>query len=159
MADSIREQIVKDLVAALNTITRDNGYSLTVKSVQRFFETGQSLVDPEFILVEEGEDRAFDGALKGASSLTARSFDVFVGLALVLDPDTDARSGDEAMNAFRSDVEKAVMTDRTRSGLAIDTKPPTWDPISVEEGKANLYSVGKFTFDYRHLDKDPSVPN
>jgi hypothetical protein len=156
--ESIREKIMKNLQATFEGITIEAGYSLTVQSAQRFFSTGQETAKMPLIILMEGDDTAENDALKGASSLTRRSLDVYAGLILVQDPATDPRSGDEVMNAFRADVEQAVMKDRQRGGFAIDTKPPNWTAIELEDGKAPLNSVGHFVIDYRHLDNDPSQP-
>jgi hypothetical protein len=149
---------MKNLQATLEGITREAGFSLTVQSVQRLFSAGQETANPPLVILMEGDDTAENDALKGASSLTRRSLDVYAGLILVQDSATDPRSGDEAMNAFRADVESAVMKDRGRGGLAIDTKPPNWTAIELEDGKALLNSVGHFVIDYRHLDNNPASP-
>ncbi len=156
MPDSIRETIMKLVKTRLETITIANGYVNTVLSVQRFTQSGQIYASTPMVVIHEGDDVPTDGPLAGAVSLTSRTVDLALEVVIRHNESTDSRSSEEIMNTLRTDIEKAVMTDRTWSGYAVDTSALTYSPVFVEEGQPDVSSFAEMRIAYRHRATDPS---
>ena len=92
MSDSVRERIMKNLQAALQAITVDNGFATTVNAVERVLQQGQDLTPPMAILAEGMDEVVAGGPLSGANGLISRHLAVAVRLVVQQDTDTDARS-------------------------------------------------------------------
>lgn len=151
MADTIRERIVKNIVTSLQGITVANGYDNTVLSVQRLKQSGNPAIDVPLILVAEGPENAS----AGPNPLTNKVLEVSIGIVTRQDEAVDPRSADEMMNSLRGDVEKAMVSNYTRGGLAIDTMATGGTRIGVQEGEPELGIEMLFEIHYRHARTDP----
>ena len=158
MADSVREKIMQHIQDTLEWITMENGYTNTLRSVQRFQQQGQELKDvPMAVLVEGGDAVEGDGPLAGASSLLSRSMTLSVVLIQRQDVETDSRSASEVMNTLIADVQRAMQLDPSRGELAIDTKESGISELDVEEGQPELVQTIGYQIHYRHRRDDPTV--
>jgi len=158
MADSVREQIMKNVQATLEAITVENGYQHTLRSVQRFQQGGQQLsAVPVAVLIEGGDDVELEGPLSGSFSLTSRMLTVSVVIIHRQDLDTDARSASELMNTIISDVQTAMQVDHTRGGLALDTNEAGIGEMDVEDGQPELVQTIGYRIQYRHRRTDPTI--
>jgi hypothetical protein len=158
MADSVREQILKQIQTTLEGVTVGNGFGNTVASVQRFRQGGQSLTGMPVCVVMEGDDSVNqEGPLAGSYSLTSRTMQISVVIISQQDEETDARSAAEVMNSLAQDVQKAMQLDPTRGGLAIDTKETGIGEMDVEEGQPEILRTIGFRIAYRHRRTDPSI--
>lgn len=160
MADSIREQIMKRVVAVLQTITTGNGYDNTIQSVQRFKQGGNVYVTVPLIVIHEGEDRAKDGP----EPLTDHHLDVALEVVTRHNEAVDTtHSSEELGNSLKKDLITALMPLTVRnwtsgaSVLAIDTAPLSCSPLMVEPGQPDLTFFVETTIHYRHKNTDPTL--
>jgi hypothetical protein len=158
MADSVREQIMKHLHTTLETIRKENGYSDTLASVQRFQQIGQSKGETPLAILMEGLDQVEHELSGNGQGVTVRNMTVGVELTVVQDEQTDARSASEIMNALIADVQKAVLAEAgvQRGGVAIDTRPGDVTPIAFVEGVPELTTLVEFEVRYRYRRDDPT---
>lgn len=153
MAESVREKIMQHIQDTLEWITVENGYSNTLRSVQRFRQDGQELANlPAAILIEGSDDVESNGPLE----LTSRSLMVSVVLIHRQDTDTDARAASELMNSLLADVQRAMQVDHTRGGVALDTTEIGIGELNVEEGQPELVQSIAYRIAYRHERRDPT---
>jgi hypothetical protein len=107
--------------------------------------------------VLEGDDDVTGSAESGQIGLLVRrTLTVGVMLEVQQDDDTDALSASEVMNSLIADVQKAMQTDYTRGGLAIDTNEASVSAVQIEEGLPRLESYVVYRIDYRHRRTDPT---
>lgn len=157
MADSVRERIMKNVQAALQAITVANGYSVTLNSVDRILQQGQTLSPPMAILAEGTDDVVSGGPLSGANGLIARELTVAVRLVVQQDTDSDSRSASEVLNGVLADAQKKMQEDYSRGGLAVNTEEVGVEPIQMEEGVPVIYLDAMFKIHYRHSRVDPTI--
>jgi hypothetical protein len=135
MPDSIREKILANLKAALEGITAANGYNYTVNRVDRIRSNPiNHPVYPSINIWEQGMESEIDP--KGFNTKK---------LDLVLELWTIAGGEDlsQVINKHLADVEKAVVTDTTRGGNAIDTWY-TGDEVLLTNGDQLM--IGAYCF-------------
>jgi len=130
MADPIIEQVAKDLHSEAQKVTTSNGYTYDL-TVER--PKGRS----DKLQTEDGKVIMFQGdpALHGRQSIGKKTWDCpFYFCVFAALPSTSSDSIDTRLNIMRADLEKQLMVDRTRSGLAIDTivgEPESLDDLPV----------------------------
>jgi hypothetical protein len=156
MADSVREQIMKNMQTALEAITVGNGYANTLNAVERVLQRGQSS-QPPMAYVLEGDDDVSPGPLSGGDSLLSRSLTVGVVLIVQQDEDVDARSASEVMNSLIADVQKKVQEDYRRGDLALNTEEMGVSAVQIEEGQPVLSATVGYRILYRHRRLDPTI--
>lgn len=149
--DSIRELIMKNLVAALEAIQVPNGYSTSLNAVERTLQQGQAS-DPPMAYVIEGDDEV---TAESPLGYLTRNFEVGIVLVVAQDLSEDARSASEAMNAVIADVQKKVQEDERRGGLALMTEEMAVSAIEIEEGMPTLRATVGYRVKYRHARLDP----
>lgn len=149
---------MKNIQATLETVTVENGYANTLRSVQRFQQGGQQLsAVPVAVLIEGGDDIEIEGPLSGSLSLTSRTLTVSIVLIHRQDLDTDGRSASEIMNTIIADVQKAMLVDYTRGVVALDTLEAGIGEMDVEEGQPELVQTIGYRIRYRHRRTDPTI--
>ena len=149
---SVREDILADLVTTCSTITTGNGYNLTVMEVERYEAEGQALSVLPAILVIGGRQTR----VNEASGRVEWSMQVLLDCFRVHNPVSDPRSSDELLSEMASDVIKAMMTDRTRSGYAIDTDVVEIEPYPVIPNTGrDINVVVELEIHFRHIAEDP----
>lgn len=151
MPDSIRELIMKNLVAALEAVQVPNGYSTSFNAVERTLQFGQSN-NPPMAYVIEGDDEV---TAESPLGYLTRNFAVGIVLIMAQDEQEDARSASEAMNAVIADVQKKVQEDERRGGLALMTEEIAVSAIDIEEGLPVLRATLGYRVKYRHARLDP----
>lgn len=151
--DSVRERIMKNMQAALEAITVENGYGNTLNAVERTLQRGQSSLPPMAYLLE-GDDDAISEAPLG---LLSRHLSVGVVLVVQQDDEEDARSASEAMNSLIADVQRKLQEDERRGGLAIHTEETGVSPVQIEEGMPVLSATVAYRINYRHQRLDPTI--
>lgn len=158
MADSVRERIVQHIVTTLQGVTVANGYGHTLASVQRFHQGGQSTAETPLCVVMEGDDTVEqDGPLAGAYGLTSRTLTVSLVLIHQHDVEGDARSSAEVMAALVQDIQKAMLVDHSRGGLALNTEELGVSELDVQDGQPELVHTVGYRIRYRHNRLDPTV--
>jgi len=122
MNESIREQIVENLVTTLGTIKKDNGYFNTVGKISRNLSESSSINEyPALFVFEDLEE------IEKAIDVGSKSF-LTIEIYVFVEDTTDLK---KQMNRMIADVKKALLTDRTRNDLAIDT----WIPLVRNRGE------------------------
>ena len=153
MADSVQEQIVKKIVAALSRITTANGYSNTILSVQRYNLSGVETSVVPTIVVKEGECTVeLDGSIY--PSIRRRMELVIIPITRH-DEVADPRSSGEILNSLVADVERCVATNRTWDGLATQTDPPHYLETELDASEPHLSKGVRFEVSYEHVRTDP----
>lgn len=128
MADSIREQIVENVKATLEGIDGVGDFTETVETVQRFEQSfdndGNMDVSaygrdnlPTIILNAFGSEK-----IDGSANRTRRRMLISLATWLLHNNEVDSRTSDEILNAWAQDIERALMDDHTRGGLAYSTE-------------------------------------
>ena len=143
MSDSKRVQIFANAVAALETITTDNGYNFTVKHIDdKVIQAPDELPADKFpaLFPLAGDESKLDadvGHLQSVLNMVVTGY-----VKSHSDPGGD-------LDKLLQDVERALCVDRYRNGLAINTLPAT---IMTDKGLAVPYGIFDFTFriPYRH---------
>lgn len=155
--DSVRERIMKNIQAALEAITVENGYANTLNAVERFLQSGQSS-KPPMALVIEGDDRPIDATQQDSGGIaTERTFEVGVGIMAQQDEEADARSAAEVMNSLIADVQRAMQLDVTFGTYAMNSSEIGISAIEAEEGQPVLHCGISYEIRYRHLRTNSTV--
>ena len=141
--DSIRELIVKNVKTTLEGIKLSAGFNHDIASVQRLRQSGMKKNLVPTIWIAEGDEVVSDEAGDAQKNLT-----IAVAVITRHDETADSLSSAEFLAPLRDDVDKALMTDRTRGGNADETSFPSWGEIEVEEGQPELITVGTVNVRY-----------
>lgn len=157
MPDPVCELIGKNIKTTIEGITTGNGYTFTVASVQRFLQGGQASASVPAVFIKDGGETVSDGPANGDYSLV-RCRRVY-GLLLIhrIDESSESRSGDEIMNLFTADVQKAMLAAPRRGGAAIDTKEISNEYVQPEEGVPALNRYLEFEVLYQRRRTDPTA--
>lgn len=151
--DSIQEQIIKKIVAALGQITIANGYSNTIASVQRYHLSGVETAVVPTIVVKEGECTVELG--KSIYPSICRRMEIVMVPITRHDEVADSRSGGEILNSLVADIERCVATNRTWDGLAMQTDPPNYLETELDAVEPHLSKGVRFEVVYEHVRTDP----
>jgi hypothetical protein len=152
MADSIQEQIIKQIAARLAEITVAAGYANTIKSVQRHQLTGIETSDVPTLVIQEGDSTA--DLSKSVFPSIFRRMEVFIIIVTTQDP-ADSRSGGEILNSLVADVERCVAVNRRWNELARDTEPPMYLTTDLDAVLPHLSKGLRFEVLYEHVRNDP----
>lgn len=154
--DSIQEQIVKQVVAALSQITVANGAQNTVASVQRLNQEGVDLASVPTILVKEGETTVEFG--NSVPPMIRRRMELFLVAVTRQDETTtslDLRSGGELLNSLMADMDMAVQSNRTWGGLAITTDPTSYMEVDMDAVSPHLARAVRCEIVFEHVRNNP----
>lgn len=149
-----REKILQYLETRILTVMRkSNGfyYEFSRDQVERFSLYGPSSVDlPRVIITSGDEDIEIPPGPFVHCTLA-----VYLSVYIVHD-EGDRISTDEHINRLIGDIKKAVLSDNTLGGLAIDCVPARISPFSITDGQRCAGVVAELKIDYRHLREDPT---
>lgn len=149
---SIREQITQDVVAALGQISVLNGYQNDIHGgIQRYEQDGATLSTPPSIIVTfagERKERSPNGMFTCLLELDVEIYAV----------DNVVASTATYIDTLVEDVEKALLADPTRSGLAIDSHPTQVETFPPSDGAPFAGAAVTIAATYRHSATDPAVP-
>ena len=154
--EPVLERIAQDVQAALESVDEGTNYrhTLVVQRAPRKINPAHLLA----VLVQtetERHDGLTDDAAAGASGVIywRQNFDVML---FIVQSDQVATPIDTALNAVRADVEKAIMVDPTRGGLAHDTviQPPT---IFAADNNAYHGIIVSFSVQFGTRGNDPCL--
>lgn len=124
MAASILEQIAVKILAKLETVTVANGYEVTLTSPVRPTRDmdNYSPLDKAVVLDQSDPPERFEeeDIVGNPPGIAWRQ--VFSVWAFVSPSDAATSAVDTEINAIRSSIEKALMSNRTWDALAIDTR-------------------------------------
>jgi len=146
VADPIRERVVQDLVTAIRGVRKASGYEIDIGAVDRARRTKHQQHELPAVNVWEVKEKKESGP---AGLVTC-----YLSLVLeitVLDLRTQATLCNQAMGA----VVKAVLADRTRGGLAVDTEEGGNETFTGETNDPTGGVRVGIEIEYRHKEDDP----
>lgn len=146
MATTVREQIISNIATALGNITTGNGYENTLQSVQRFMQDGLSVADVPTVVVTMEEERKSLGMTDRADCNLMVTCDVYA----VHDQGSVSGSTAALVDSLAADVEKAVMADTTRGGLARTCEVESVIPFRLAEGQPFVGATVSLRITYTH---------
>lgn len=153
---SILENVVANVETTLLTINTGNGYNYTVAAVQRIQQQRTSVKDIPALLIISRDVRKPDSEPWGVQDWILA---LEIELAFVHDEAAaPTESTDEVYFKWFGDITKALLTDRTRGGHAIDTNIVGMEPLPVgtENRLAGIIVDAEVRF--RHRYGDATVP-
>ena len=148
--DSIKELIIKNIVAAIQNVQKSNGYQNNIP--YNLIERGKTEVDTNempLVLVYEGEEVVVENEF-GTSLRVIQDLPVIVELWYA---DIDNLS--ESINSYEADIIKAVMADNDRGGYAMYTVRSGSVPFFYQDEKPMGGRDIMFTVRYESLENDP----
>ncbi|RJP17906.1 MAG: hypothetical protein C4529_13940 [Deltaproteobacteria bacterium] len=152
MPEPIRERILADLSGAASGVTKDAGYGLDMRTVARSRREPFQNHEYPATNIFEGPEKKQDGP----TALTTCFLSVFLEISV-----WDGTALAVAANLAMASVVKAVLADRTRGGLAIDTEE-VGNKMFLDETDPNR-PIGGFrvelSIEYRHAENDPFSAN
>lgn len=153
MADSIKELIMKDMVAAVCKVKEMSGYSTTIEdsAVERNKTTPINTNVFPAAFIYEGPETIVEREQLGDSSRVVLELSVSVEAWCY-----DAENLSERINGLEADIIKAVMEDHTRDGNAICTQVNGSDPFLVE-GRDMGGRIVNFLITYECRENDPRL--
>jgi len=151
MPDPLEEEIAQNVKTTVEGVTEEAGYNQTVAEVHRLSTLeGFEPVNLHVVMLEDPPERDREQTPAGAHTWRK----VF-GLVLYVRPsDTDTSPVDTKINRFRADVAKALMSDQTRGGYAVDTDVLDTAVVTDEQGRIQGHML-PVEVTYRHLETDP----
>ena len=131
MADPIVEQIAADVLTTVQTVTTGNGYNYTV-SAKRMPSQAETIGPADLGVILYQGDPA-----KKTDSEPQNRYDWMQPFFLacyvsIKEDDVTEPAIETKVNRVRADIEKALMVDRNRSTLAIDTI--IGEPVAFDTG-------------------------
>jgi len=149
---TIRESILQNLKAALETILTANGYHNDIASVQRWRQSGNSLLNVPCIVINAGPEEKEPVP----NPFTTCKFTVYLDVWIRQDA-TDLQATDSILNSLLGDIEKALAVDVTRGGNAKDTNIKSNVLFETLEGQPQAGIVIELEIIYQHKQDDPEV--
>lgn len=145
MADSIKSQILDNIVTTLQGVTAANGYNRTIRAVSRSAKS----------LMEAARDMVFVGAsrVEYPTSLEPNSSALLTVMLDCVAEDMDNLP--KAVDDLASDVVKALGVDVTRGTLAIDTNVISIEELIMEDLEPMGACLVEVQVKFRHEWGDP----
>lgn len=151
MATSVREQIIANIATALAAVTTGNGYENTLASVQRFMQSGLTVAQVPTAIVNFDEERKSQGPTDRADCQLSISIDIWA----VHSEAVVSGSTATLVDSLAGDIEKAVMVDPTRGGLARTCEVDSIHPFRLAEGQPYVGATVTVRITYTHSLSDP----
>lgn len=139
----IRENILANIVTTLQAVNGTGGYNYKLNHVERARLTKFDGIYPAAFVFEET-----DAPVEEYDSTIVRKLTVTVEAWI-----ESTSSISQGINKLLADIEKAMMTDRTRGGHAIDTNPPTAQFVVMDGMPAGV--LVSFDITYHHAAAQP----
>ena len=152
MGDSVRERILNNIETELKKISRANGYHEDIKSVQRWSQRGNSLLDVPAIIINAGPDDWENSP----NPLVTANLTVYLDL-WIRQPNDDKNPTDKLLNDILMDIYEALMADNTRGGIAHDTTIKSITPFETIEGEPHAGLIIEVLIHYRFYQNDPET--
>ncbi|MDD5108297.1 MAG: hypothetical protein PHC29_02125 [Candidatus Omnitrophica bacterium] len=149
---TVRESILENLKTALETILISNGYHNDIASVQRWRQSGNSLLNVPCIVINAGPEEKEPSP----NPFTTCRFTVYLDVWMRQDA-ADLQPTDSLLNSLLGDMEKALMADYTRGGFAKDTNIKSNVLFETLEGQPQAGIVIELEIIYQHKQDDPEV--
>ena len=149
---TVRESILENLKTTLETISTTNGYHNDIASVQRWRQSGNSLLNVPCIVINAGPEEKEPNP----NPFTTCRFTVYLDVWMRQDAG-DPDPTDALLNSLLGDVEKALMVDYTRGGFAKDTNIKSNVLFETLEGQPQAGIVIELEIIYQHKQDDPEI--
>jgi hypothetical protein len=149
---TVRESILENLRTTLTGITAANGYHNDIASVQRWRQSGNSLLNVPCIVINAGPEEKAPSPNPFATCKFTVYLDVWIRQA-----QDDPQSTDTILNSLLGDVEKALMVDYTRGGYAKDMNIKSNVLFETLEGQPQAGIIIELEIVYQHKQNDPEV--
>lgn len=149
---TVRESILENLKATLEAISIANGYRNDIASVQRWRQSGNSLVLVPCIVINAGPEEKEPSPNPFAACKLTVYLDVWTRQA-----QDDPQSTDTLLNSLLGDIEKALMADYTRGGFSKDTNIKSNVPFETLEGQPQAGIIIELEIIYQHKQDDPEI--
>ncbi len=147
MADTIREKILDHVETTMNLIKTSGGYANTIASVQKYKQAGNEYASTPCIIILAGQENLE----KQAGFFTRAKFSILLGLVTIAPTDTDA-----TLNSLLGDIQKALMIDYTRGGIAENTTIQNIVPYETVEGNSYAGLIITVEIQYVFKTSDPT---
>jgi len=149
MSTPIIEKIAIAITADINAITEVNGYNQDLTAVRPKKVDFDTPWDDLTVLVSQ-DTAVKDGEMTNGLQQWRQTF---FATAIVIDSDTAETSVDTRLNQVTADIQKKLMVDDSRGGLAIDTIIMGAVPFNDDDGLTGVNVV--FDVQYRTSVYDP----
>lgn len=149
---TVRESILENLRTTLTGVTVANGYQNDIASVQRWRQSGNSLVVVPCIVINAGHEEKDPSP----NPFTTCRFTVYLDVWMRQDA-ADLQATDSFLNSLLGDIEKALMVDYTRGGFAKDTNIKSNVLFETLEGQPQAGIIIELEIIYQHKQNDPEV--
>ncbi len=149
---TVRESILENIKTALESITEAGGYHNTIAGVQRWRQSGNSLVNIPCIVINAGPENKEPVP----NPFTTCRFTVYLDIWTRQD-ESDLASTDAILNSLLGDVEKALMIDVTRGDFAKDTNIRSNIMFETAEGQPHAGIILELEIVYQHRQTDPEI--
>lgn len=149
---TVRESILENLRTTLLGVTTANGYHNDIQSVQRWRQSGNSLLSVPCIVINAGPEEKNPAP----NPFTTCQLTVYLDIWTRQDA-ADMQATDTILNSLLGDVEKAIMQDVTRGGFAKDTNIKSNVLFETLEGQPQAGMVMELEIIYQHKQDDPEV--
>ncbi|HUU30781.1 MAG TPA: hypothetical protein VMY69_01620 [Phycisphaerae bacterium] len=129
MAEPLIEQIVEEIAARVNEITKDAGFQYDLAAARPTRHQVVDIAEGTFvapkdgtvIIIQDDPDLAEGEELAGSPAKLEWILPVHL-MVFAIESDKSKIPIDRRLNRMRSDVEKKLREDPTRGGLAVDTR-------------------------------------
>lgn len=148
MAEPIVEQICSNVLSTLQGITVANGYQYDL-IVEREARRGNQPRHLLVVLHQLDPQEVEDEVTLKHGWIQPFMLDVFISI-----PESDSTAPDLVLNRITADIHKALMVDRYRGGLALETMIRGWQAFATLEGDLEGREV-RFDVQYRHAYTNP----
>lgn len=149
MATSILEQIAEDIKTTINEITTENEFNQNLNAIRpRRIDFLEGFNDLD-VLINQVEAEQLDGP-----TMCFQWLQFYVLTAFVIDSDTSTTSIDTRLNAVAADIQKKLIEDQTRDGLAELTGIDSVTPFDGDPGEPTGIAI-KIWVQYLTKDDDP----
>jgi len=149
---TVRESILENLRTTLSGITVANGYDNDIASVQRWRQSGNSLLNVPCIVINAGPEEKEPVP----NHFTTCKVTVYLDVWMRQDA-ADPQATDTLLNSLLGDVEKALMQDITRGNFAKDTNIKSNVLFETLEGQPQAGIILELEIIYQHKQDDPEV--
>lgn len=151
MSKSVREKILENLETTLALVKTEEGYNNDISSVQRWKQSGNSIVNVPCIIINGGSEPRS----QHPNPLITCTLKVYLDLWIRHDEEA-AESTDTYINSLILDIENALMVDYTRGGYAQNIEIVNLDPFRGVEGNPHAGVTIEVDIKYRHEQGDPT---
>jgi len=149
---TVRESILENIKTTLEIIQEAEGYDNTIQSVQRWRQSGNSLVNIPCIVINAGPETKEPIP----NPFTTCRFTVYLDVWTRQD-ESDPVSTDTLINGLLGDIEKALVIDITRGGFAKDTNIRSNVLFETAEGQPHAGIIIELEIIYQHRQTDPEI--